>query len=293
MLQRTLCLRGPLAQLRHASSLRYTEHGRFADVLSYHQDEPLAAPKETQVLVKMIAAPINPADINQIEGVYPIKPPLLAVGGNEGIGRVEKVGANVQELCVGDFVLPAAQGWGTWKEEGLSEERDLVRVPNDLDPVLLSMLTVNPCTSLRMLRDFSSLQQGDSVVLNAPLSGVGQAVVQLCKIYGLHAICVIRNRPDIQEAITRLTALGASYVVTEEDSRSKSVYADIKARFGLSKLGLNGVGGQSCLNLMRLMARRGVVVTYGGMSKEPVKVPTGALIFNDLRFVGFWMSEWY
>ncbi len=44
-----------------------------------------------EVLIRWLASPINPADINQIQGVYPIKPPLPAVGGNEGYGRVEEV----------------------------------------------------------------------------------------------------------------------------------------------------------------------------------------------------------
>lgn len=47
--------------------------------------------KPQQVLVKWIAAPVNPADINQIQGVYPVKPPRPAVGGNEGFGQIEAV----------------------------------------------------------------------------------------------------------------------------------------------------------------------------------------------------------
>ena len=60
----------------------------------------------------MLAAPINPSDINQIQGVYPVKPPLPAVAGNEGVGRVEALGAGVTELAVGDWVTPAASGGG-------------------------------------------------------------------------------------------------------------------------------------------------------------------------------------
>lgn len=44
-----------------------------------------------QVYIRWLAAPINPADLNQIQGVYPVKPTLPAIGGNEGCGRVEKV----------------------------------------------------------------------------------------------------------------------------------------------------------------------------------------------------------
>lgn len=58
------------------------------------------------------------------------------------------------------------------------------------------------------------------------------------------------------------------------------------------KLGLNCVGGKNCLNMMRHLGNGGVVVTYGGMSREPVTVPTSALIFKDLSFRGYWMTRW-
>lgn len=50
-----------------ATSLRYTEYGEPKDVIKC-VEEKLDAPSDTQVLVKMLAAPINPADINTIQG---------------------------------------------------------------------------------------------------------------------------------------------------------------------------------------------------------------------------------
>ena len=61
----------------------------------------------------MVMAPINPADINMIEGVYPIHPNLPAVGGNEGVGKVVEVGKNVKNLAVNDMVIPGRPGFGT------------------------------------------------------------------------------------------------------------------------------------------------------------------------------------
>jgi trans-2-enoyl-CoA reductase len=59
------------------------------------------------------------------------------------------------------------------------------------------------------------------------------------------------------------------------------------------RLALNCVGGKSSTQLLRLIGPGGVHVTYGGMSREPVVVPTSALIFQDVHVRGFWMSEWY
>lgn len=58
-------------------------------------------------------------------------------------------------------------------------------------------------------------------------------------------------------------------------------------------LGLNCVGGLIALELLHTLSQGAYLVTYGGMSREPVSVPTSALIFKDIKFVGFWMTRWY
>lgn len=65
------------------------------------------------MLVKMVMAPINPADINMIEGVYPIRPTLPAIGGNEGVAQILQVGKSVKGLTVNDMVIPSKPGFGT------------------------------------------------------------------------------------------------------------------------------------------------------------------------------------
>lgn len=48
-------------------------------------------PKEGEVLVQWLAAPVNPLDINRVEGNYAMKEQLPAIGGSEGAGRIIKV----------------------------------------------------------------------------------------------------------------------------------------------------------------------------------------------------------
>ena len=59
----------------------------------------------------MLQAPINPSDINTIEGKYPIKPPLPAVPGNEGVGVVREIGSEVRYRscvnCMGVKMMPS------------------------------------------------------------------------------------------------------------------------------------------------------------------------------------------
>ena len=57
-------------------------------------------------------------------------------------------------------------------------------------------------------------------------------------------------------------------------------------------LALNGVGGTSSATLASMLAKDGVVVTYGGMARQPAHVPTGALIFKNISARGFWLTRW-
>ena len=59
------------------------------------------------------------------------------------------------------------------------------------------------------------------------------------------------------------------------------------------RLGLNSVGGDSALRLANCLAPGGTLVSFGAMSLQPLKIPTGLLIFKDLRFRGIWINKWY
>lgn len=68
--------------------------------------------------------------------------------------------------------------------------------------------------------------------------------------------------------------------------------ADIFKSIPKPKLGFNCVGGKSAAELIRHMADKGTLVTYGGMSKQPLTISTACLIFNDIRLRGYWMTHW-
>src|SRR4051812_28472782 len=159
--------------------------------LSFHQTgvpsevlhlEPAEArvPQRHEVLVRMLYAPINPADLNFIEGTYGRQPSFPAVPGNEGCGRVEDVGDEVGSLSEGDLVIPL-HPLGTWSQHLVAAENQFARLPADLDPMQACMLRVNPSTAWHMLHHFRELERGDFVAQNASNSGVGRAVIQIAK----------------------------------------------------------------------------------------------------------------
>uniref|UniRef100_H0XDF3 Enoyl-[acyl-carrier-protein] reductase, mitochondrial n=1 Tax=Otolemur garnettii TaxID=30611 RepID=H0XDF3_OTOGA len=281
------------AEPSRVRALVYGHHGDPPKVVELKNLE-LAAVGGSDVHVKMLAAPINPSDINMIQGNYGLLPKLPAVGGNEGVGQVVAVGSDVTSLKAGDWVIPANAGLGTWQTEAVFSEEELMRVPSDIPLQCAATLSVNPCTAYRMLMDFEQLQPGsigDSVIQNASNSGVGQAVIQIAAALGLRSINVVRDRPDIQKLTDRLKNLGAEHVITEEELRRpemKNIFKDMPQ----PRLALNCVGGKSSTELLRQLAPGGTMVTYGGMAKQPVIASVSLLIFKDLKLRGFWMSQW-
>ncbi|KAI6056429.1 enoyl-[acyl-carrier-protein] reductase, mitochondrial isoform X6 [Marmota monax] len=278
------------AQASRVRALIYGSHGDPAKVVELKNLE-LAAVGGSDVHVKMLAAPINPSDINMIQGNYGLLPKLPAVGGNEGVGQVEAVGCRVTRLKPGDWVIPANAGLGTWQTEAVFSEKALIQVPNDIPLQSAATLGVNPCTAYRMLVDFEQLKPGDSVIQNASNSGVGQAVIQIAAALGLRTINVVRDRPDIQKLMDRLKDLGAEHVITEEELRKQEA-KNLFKNTPQPRLALNCVGGKSSTELLRHLAPGGTMVTYGGMAKQPVTAPVSLLIFKDLKLRGFWLSQW-
>lgn len=87
--------------------------------------------------------------------------------------------------------------------------------------------------------------------------------------------------------------LGAEHVFVEEDLRRSPVLTrDLWKSIPKPRLALNCVGGKATTDMMRLLDKNATMVTYGGMSKQPVTVNTADFIFKNLSCRGFWLTVW-
>lgn len=262
--------------------LVFGTHGKPAEVLRLEEFEP--PPLENgEVLLAIQAAPINPADLNFIEGNYGIKPPLPAHAGMECAATVME--SRSGKFSPGDSVIPIAR-IGAWATHAIASGENLILLPAGIDPLQSAMLKVNPATAWLLLHHFATLRAGDWVALNAANSGVGQCVIQLAAAMGVRTLCFLRN-PALA---AKLISLGADAVF--EDSPEGFTQARETLRGGAAKLAFNTVGGESALRLMKLLGNGGTHITYGAMARKPLTIPNGPLIFADIRFRGLWVSRW-
>lgn len=244
------------------------------------------APGPGQVLIEVLAAPINPSDIMTLTGDYGMLPPLPAVGGNEGVGRVIELGPEVRHPAIGQVVLLPV-GSGTWTTHLLAEARSLLPLPDTIDPRQLAMITINPPTASLLLTEFVDLHAGDWVIQNAANSSVGGYLIQLAKIRGFRTINVVR-REAAAEAVRKL---GGDVVLVDGPDLRKQVRAAVTK--GEIRLGIDAVGGEACDRLASCLATGATLVNYGRMSGEPCQVSSQSLIFNDVRLIGFWLARWF
>ncbi|KZT30021.1 NAD-binding protein [Neolentinus lepideus HHB14362 ss-1] len=322
-------LRGRVLGTRHFSctqyhfaqrAIQYERNGEPSSVLSTITYPDLPPPPAYGVNIKYLLSPVNPADINVIQGVYPAKKAVQQFGpseyglvaGNEGLAIVESLGDEARNkfgLKEGDWVIMAKQQAGTWSSGLCVTAQDIIKVPKDVGEVHAATITVsccawsgqgisqpvNPPTAYNMLRDFVNMEKGDWVLQNGANSAVGEAVIQIAAYRSLKTINFVRNRPNIEELKKHLHSLGATHVFTYDDLSNKSTVSDIKslAEGNYPKLFLNCVSGKDTTAMLRLLGADATVVSYGAMSKQPLSVPTSYFIFKDLRTCGFWQSRWY
>lgn len=241
------------------------------------------APDPGSVLVRILAAPINPADLNTIEGTYGVKLALPATPGIEGCGVVEISGsADFEE---GDRVIFLRRS-ATWASHATVPGETLYKLPSDIDPLQAAMLKVNPATAWRLLHGFGPIAQGAWIAQNVGNSAVGRCVIQLARDLGIRTISFVR-RPELMD---ELRALGADQVFLDDEAGLTSALELLGG--ANAALAFNAVGGDSALRLMHLLREGGSHITYGAMGRKPVTIPNGLLIFRDIQVRGLWVSRW-
>ena len=242
--------------------------------------------QEGEVLLELLAAPINPSDLLTITGEYGLLPPLPAISGNEGVGKVVEHGPGVDSPAIGQTVLLPV-GVGTWSTRMVAAADSLTPLPNEADPLQLSMITVNPPTASLMLSEIVDLKAGDWVIQNAANSGVGNYLIQLAKMKGYKTVNIVRR----ESLIAPLKEQGADVVIVD----SKNLEEDVAAQTGGAeiKLGIDAIGGTATGRLGDCLAAGATLVNYGLMSGEPCVISPQVLIFKDITVKGFWLATWF
>lgn len=251
-------------------------------VRAVETDEP-GAPGPDEIVVKLAACSINPADLLLIEGKYAALPEVPSRLGIEGVGTVEAVGSEVTHLTPGDVVL--SLGRTNWAHKVVLKGNQAVKLPADIDVEQAAMLKVNGATAYRMLQDYVDLSPGDWVIQDAANSGVGINLIRLAASSGIRTVNVVR-RADLIEP---LMDQGADVVVVDGPELVRHVR---DATGGAEiKLAIDAVAGDLVSRLADCLAPGGVIVNYGLLSGRPCEISADHLVFKGITLTGFWLAK--
>ena len=199
----------------------YTKYGP-PDVLELAEVEK-PTPKDDEVLLKVHAASVNPADWHLLRGKpyiarlqLGLRKPKDRVLGCDVAGQIEAVGENVTMLQPGDEVFgsPFMHGFGAFAECVCVSEDLLAPKPATLSFEQAAAVPLAASTALQGLRDHGRIEPGHKVLIIGASGGVGTFAVQIAKSFDaeVSGVCSTRN-------VEMVRSLGAEHVIdyTQED----------------------------------------------------------------------------
>ncbi len=261
--------------------------GPPAEVLRLEDDVPAPQPRRGEVLVRMLASPVNPSDLMYIGGKYGLKPQFPATPGFEGVGVVEATGGGVLAwLRKGKRVAVINDRIGNWAEYTVTSARQVIPVPDEMSDEQAASFFVNPATALAMTQDVLKVTRGAWLLQSAAGGELGKMVIRLGHKFAFRTINVVRRREQVEE----LKKLGADQVIVESDGpipeQVRKLIPD-----GV-RYAIDPVGGETGSQVVAALAHGGRCLLFGSLSDEPISVHPRYLIGNDLSVEGFWLGAW-
>ncbi|MBN9118265.1 MAG: zinc-dependent alcohol dehydrogenase family protein [Planctomycetes bacterium] len=265
----------------------FDRFGPPAEVLRIEDDVPAPQPGFGEVLVRMLASPVNPSDLMYVAGKYGLKPALPATPGFEGVGVVEATGGGpLAWWRKGKRVAVINDRIGNWAEYTVTKARQVVPVPDEMSDEQAASFFVNPATALAMTQDVLKVPRGAWLLQSAAGGELGKMVIRLGYKLAFRTINVVRRREQVEE----LKKLGADHVIVESDGPIPEQVRKLVPD-GV-RYAIDPVGGATGAQVIASLSHGGRCLLYGSLSDEPVSVHPRYFIGNDLRVEGFWLGAW-
>lgn len=236
-----------------------------ADVMRLDETADLT-PSANEVLVRVRAAGVNPVDAYIRAGQYARKPALPFTPGSDAAGVVEKIGANVSKVKVGERVYVAGTTSGSYAEFCLCGETEVFPLPDNISFEQGAGVFVPYATAFRALFQKAKAQSGETVLIHGASGGVGIAAVQLAKAAGLNVFGTAGSAAGLQ----LVTEQGANMVFDHTTPN----YLDDVARLTVTGVNvvlemLANVNLQKDLDVLAMFGRVVVIGNRGSLDFNP------------------------
>jgi NADPH:quinone reductase-like Zn-dependent oxidoreductase len=227
------------------------------------EDAPEPPVETGQVMIRVKAAGINPADLVRLSGrLQPLKLPYIP--GTDVCGEVEAVGAGVTTVKVGDKVFGRALSGG-YAEKTCLPAREAIPLPSSLSFAEGAAIPIPFYTAYRALHHKAAVKAGETVLVSAGGGGVGVAAIQLAKIAGARVITTVGS----QEKAARTRELGADVAINYKQQDFAAEVQKLTDGKGVDVI-IENVASDNLAKDLTIIARDGRIILIGtGTGKAP------------------------
>lgn len=267
-----------------------------ADCTLQVETVPTPTPKSGEVLIKVVAAPVNPSDYGSwylsSADSYPM--PI----GKEGCGIVVASGGGLASYRfpvgtkVGFFCMDSSRG--SYAEYvAIDATTAVFAMPEHVPIEDCASFFVNPYTAVGIidtaLRSNSGKSSKVAIVHTAAASQLGQMLIKLGRIKDVEIINVVRR----QEQKELLEQLGAKHIIV---TSGDIVVWKAELRAKIQELGAttayDAVAGDMTGHLMDCLPHKGIVYVYGGLSGNVSGINPLDLIYRKKQLKSFFLASW-
>jgi len=252
-------------------------------------DLPVPRLSSGQVLIKLAATSIGPADLMFLKGQYGITKPLPVVPGFEGSGTVIASGGGLMGRgLVGRRVacLGTEDGHGTWAEYMVTTTDVCIPLLKHISFEQGAYLAINPITALALV-EIARTGGHLAFVQTAAASTLGLMIARLAKRLQLTGIQIVRSPEQVQ----KLKSLGCEHVFDSHDASFQKRLAEACDQLKAT-IAFDAVGGELTRRLALAMPRESRIVVFGALADEPFQIDSKDFFFRDKKLEGFWLSRW-
>ncbi|MFT3660465.1 MAG: NAD(P)H-quinone oxidoreductase [Gordonia sp. (in: high G+C Gram-positive bacteria)] len=237
--------------------------------------DPVPAPDE--ILIEVVAAGVNRADVMQRAGFYPPPPGASEILGLEVSGRIEALGSEVAGWSVGDPVCALLSGGG-YAEKVAVPATQVLPVPDGVTVHDAAALPEVACTVMSNVFLTANLAPGELLLIHGGSSGIGTHAIQVAAAAGARVAVTART----PEKLARCAELGADVLI---DYRTEDFIAALQPHGGANVI-LDVVGAKYLSRNVDALAPDGRMTVIGLLGGRKAELDLGKVLAKRLSVFG-------
>jgi NADPH:quinone reductase len=250
---------------------------------------PVPRPGPGQVLVRVLASPIDPSDLLFIRGLYAIRKKLPVVPGSQACGEVVALGGGLLARTLKGTRVACTSpvdGDGPWAEYMVLGAKQCVPVAKELSHDQAALALVNPMTSWALL-DQARKRKARTVVQTGAAGALGRMLIRLSPRFGVELVNVVRRK----DQAAMLRSMGAAHVLDSSEPDFDQRLEETCRRLDV-RLALDAVAGDMTGRLLTAMPRHSTILVIGWLSQADSTIDGRRFIYDDKRVEGFFVPNW-